>query len=189
MRDAGIIGKRKRQNARESRKQTSLLSSVLLHGQNLDHANEDVDKVKLKADGLVDGVTLDQAALAETGVVQNLLDVVEGEATEDDETTVEPEVLSEHESTGGGGGKDQRSETGESDNSNTSKKRTTDVKVLVSLGSGTDKGNAAHQTDSVETGTSENGGVVKHERREEGGLGQVEGGPEGVLGDVAAEAC
>merc|ERR1712093_186848 len=75
-----------------------LLSSVLLHGQDLDHANEDVDEVKFKADGLVDGITLNQAALAETGVVQDLLDVVEGEATKDDKTTVEPEVLSEHES-------------------------------------------------------------------------------------------
>lgn len=164
-----------------------LLSSVLLHGQDLDHTNKDVDEVKLKADGLVDGITLDQTALAETGVVQDLLNVVEGEATEDDETTVEPEVLGEHKSAGSGGGKDQRSETGESDNSDTSEKRATDVKVLVSLGCGTNKCNAAHQTNSVETGTSEDGGVVEHEGRQESGLGQVEGGPEGVLGDVAAE--
>ena len=190
MRDAGITeGKRRRQNAQRSRKQKSLLSSVLLHGQDLDHTNEDVDEVKLKADGLIDGITLDQTALAETGVVQDLLDVVEGEATEDNETTVEPEVLSEHESTGGGGGKDQRGKTRESDNSDTSKKRTTDVKVLVSLGSGTDKCNAAHQTNSVETGASENGRVVEHEGRQESGLSQVEGGPEGVLGDVAADVC
>ena len=190
MRDAGITeGKRRRQNAQRSRKQKSLLSSVLLHGQDLDHTNEDVDEVKLKADGLIDGITLDQTALAETGVVQDLLDVVEGEATEDDKTTVEPEVLSEHESTGGGGGKDQRGKTRESDNSDTSKKRTTDVKVLVSLGSSTNKGNAAHQTDSVETSTGKDGGVVEHERRQEGGLGQVEGGPEGILGDVAADVC
>lgn len=163
-----------------------LLSSVLLHGQDLDHANEDVDEVELKADGLIDGVTLDQAALAKTGVVQDLLNVVEGEATKDDETTVEPDVLSEHESTGGGGGKDQRSKTRESDNSDTSKKRATDVEVLVGLGSGTNKGNAAHKANSVETSTGEDGRVVEHEGRQEGGLGQVEGGPEGVLGDVAA---
>ena len=171
------------------RERKRLLSSVLLHGQNLDHANEDIDEVELKADGLVDGVTLDQTALAETGVVQDLLDVVEGEATEDDKTTVEPDVLREHESTGSGGGKDQRSKTGESDNSDTSKERATNVKVLVSLGSGTNKGNAAHQTNSVETGTGEDGGVVEHEGRQESGLGQVEGSPEGVLGDVAAGGC
>ena len=190
MSDAGITErKRKRQDAQRSRNQRSLLSSVLLHGQNLDHTDEDVDEVKLKADGLVDGITLDQTALTETGVVQDLLDVVEGEATEDDETTVEPEVLGEHESASGGGGKDQRSETGESDNSDTSKERATNVKVLVGLGGGTNKGNAAHQTNSVETGTGKNGGVVEHEGRQEGGLGQVEGGPEGVLGDVAGDLC
>jgi hypothetical protein len=115
-------------------------------------------------------------------VVQDLLDVVEGEATENDETTVEPEVLGEHESAGGGGRENQRSETRKSDNGDTSEERATDVEVLVSLCSG----NTAHQTDSVETGASEDGGVVEHEGRQEGGLGQVEGGPEGVLGDVAA---
>jgi hypothetical protein len=172
--------------AQRTRGRRRLLSSVLLHGQDLDHANKDVDEVKLKADGLVDGIALDQTALGETGVVQDLLDVVEGEATEDDETTVEPEVLSEHESTGGSSRKNQRSETGESDDCNTSKKRATDVEVLVCLGGGTDKGDAAHQADSVETGASEDGGVVEHEGRQEGGLGQVKGGPEGVLGDVAA---
>jgi hypothetical protein len=119
--------------------------------------------------------------------VQDLLDVVEGEATENDETTVEPEVLGEHESAGGGGRENQRSEAGKSDNSDTSEKRATNVEVLVSLGSGTNKGDAAHQADSVETGASEDGGVVKHEGRQEGGLCQVEGGPEGVLGDVAAK--
>lgn len=166
-----------------------LLSSVLLHSQDLDHANKDVDEVKLETDGLVDGVTLDQAALAEAGVVQDLLNVIEGEATENNETTIEPEVLSEHESAGGGGGKDQRSEARESDNSHTSKKRATNVEVLVGLGSGTNESNAAHQTDSVETSASEDGRVVEHEGRQESGLGQVEGGPEGVLGDVAAGGC
>jgi hypothetical protein len=167
----------------------SLLSSVLLHGQNLDHTNKDVDEVKLKADSLVDGITLDQTALSETSVVEDLLDVVEGEATEDDKTTVEPEVLSEHERAGGGGGEDQRSKTGESDNSDTSKKRATNVEVLVCLCGSTNKGNAAHQTNSVETGTSKDGGVVEHEGRQKSGLGQVESGPEGVLGDVAVRVC
>ena len=120
-------------------------------------------------------------------MVQDLLDVVKCETTEDDETTVKPEVLSEHESASGGGGKDQRSETGQSDNGDTSKKRATNVEVLVSLCSGTDKGNAAHQTNGVETSASEDGRIVEHEGGQEGGLSQVEGGPEGVLGDVAAE--
>jgi hypothetical protein len=168
------------------KRRKELLSSVLLHGQNLDHANKDVDEIKLKANSLVDGIALDQTTLTETGVVQDLLHIVEGEATENDETTVEPEVLGEHESAGGGGRKNQRSQTRESDNSDTSKKRATNVEVLVCLGSGTDKGNAAHQTDSVKTGACEDGGVVEHEGRQEGGLGQVEGGPEGVLGNVAA---
>jgi hypothetical protein len=185
-RDAIVTGRRRQHYARRTREQGRLLSSVLLHGQDLDHTHKDVDEVELKADGLVDRITLDQTALGETGVVQDLLDVVKGEATENDETTVEPEVLGEHESAGGGGRKNQRSEAGKSDNSDTSEKRATNVEVLVSLCSGTDKSNATHQTDSVETGASEDGGVVEHEGRQEGGLGQVEGGPEGVLGDVAA---
>lgn len=190
MRNADITEKeRERRNAQGARGQRSLLSSVLLHGQNLDHTNEDVDEVKLEANGLVDRITLDQTALAETGVVEDLLDVVEGEATEDDETTVQPEVLGEHECASGGGGENQWSETRKSDNGDTGEERATNVEVLVCLGSGTDECDAAHQTNSVETGASEDGGVVEHEGRQESGLGQVEGGPEGVLGDVAADVC
>lgn len=118
-------------------------------------------------------------------MVEDLLNVVEGKATKYDETAVEPKVLGEHESACGGGGENERSKTGESDNSDTSEERATNVEILLLLGSGTNKGNAAHQTNSVETGASENGGVVEHEGRQKGGLGQVEGGPEGVLGDVA----
>lgn len=65
---------------------SSLLSPSLLHCQNLDHANEDVDEVEFKSDGLVNGIASEHAALSEAGVVENLLSVVEGEATEDGET-------------------------------------------------------------------------------------------------------
>lgn len=120
-------------------------------------------------------------------MVQDLLNVVEGEATKDDETTVEPDVLGPHEGAGGGGGKDHGGETGESDDGDTSEEGTADVKVLLLLGGGADKGDAAHETDRVETSAGEDGGVEEHERRQKSGLGDVEGGPEGVLGDVAEQ--
>jgi hypothetical protein len=161
--------------------------SLLVHGQNLNHADKYVDEIKLQTDGLVDSITLDKALLTETGVVKDLLHVIEGEASKDNQTSVEPEVLGKHQRASCCDGEDERSQAGQGDNGNTSEKWTTNVEVFFLLGCGTNKGETAHQTDSVETGTSEDGGVVEHERSEEGGLSQVEGGPKGVFRDVAGQ--
>jgi len=53
------------------------------------------------------------------------------------------------------------------------------------LGGCADKGNRAHHGDRVEAGAGEEGGVEKEEGREDGGLGEVEGGPKSVFLDVA----
>lgn len=118
-------------------------------------------------------------------MVQDLLDVVQGEATEDGKTTVEPDVLGPHEGAGSSGRQDHGSETGESNDGNASKERTTEVEVLLLLGSRADESDGAHHTDRVETSASEQGGVHEHERREKSGLGQVEETPQCVLLDVA----
>ena len=165
-----------------------LLPAVLLHHEDLDHANKDVQEVELKRNGLVDGILLDDTSLSETSVVENLLDIIEGEATENGKATIEPEALSEGEGADGGGGEDERSETRDGDNGSTSEERTTDVEVLLLLGSGTDEGDGAHHGESVETGASEESGRShSEERSDKGGLGGVEEGPAGILGNVAVK--
>lgn len=164
-----------------------LLASVLLHHQDLDHSDEDVEEVQLERDALVNGVLLDDAALGQTGVVEDLLDVVQSETTKDGETTVQPDVLGKGQGTDSSSGNDERSETRDGNNGGTGQQRSTNVEVLLLLGSGTDKGDGAHHGDSVKTGTSNQGTRSECDQgSDEGSLGSVEGSPEGVLGDVAS---
>lgn len=170
-----------------SRGKEVLLPVVAPHAQNLDHADEDVDEVELEADTLVDNVTLHVATLGKTGVVQDLLHIVESEATEDSQTTVQPDALRPHQGAGSSGREDHGSKTRKSDDGNTSKERTTEVQVFLLLGSSTDEGDGAHHTDSVETSASEDSGVHEHQRREERSLGQVEQSPAAIFQYVAIE--
>lgn len=55
----------------------------LLHGQDLHHADEDVDEVEFERDGLVDGIASEHASFGHSGVGEDLLGIVEGEAAED----------------------------------------------------------------------------------------------------------
>ena len=166
-------------------RKSRLFPVVVAHGKDLNHTNEDVDEVQLKADALVDNITLDVTALSQARVVQDLLHIVESKATEDSQTTIQPDTLRPHQRASSGGGENHGSETGESDQGHTSEERTTEVQVLLLLGSSTDKGDRAHQTDGVDTSTSEQSRVVEHQRREERGLGDVESSPEAILCDVA----
>lgn len=157
-----------------------------MHAEDLDHADEDVEEVQLEADALIDDITADKTPLGEAGVVQDLLDVVEGEATEDSETTVQPDLLGPHQGAGGSGGENQRGETGESNDGHTSEERATQVQVLLLLSGGTDESDGAHHADSVETGTSEQGGVHEHQGREQRSLGEVERRPKTVFDHIAS---
>lgn len=160
---------------------------VLAHAQDLDHTDEDVDEVQLKADTLVDDILANQASLSHASVVEDLLDIIEGETTEDSETTVQPDLLGPHQSAGGSSGEDKRSETGESDNGHTSEQRSTKVHVLLLLSSGTDESNGTHHSSGVKTSASKNSRVHEHQGRQERGLGDVESGPETILLDVASD--
>lgn len=176
----------------------------LLHAQDLDQPDEDVDKVELEADALLDGVPGDHAALGHAGVVQDLLDVVQGEATKDGQTTVQPEVLSPHQGAGSGGGQDQRGESRERNDGNTGEQGATEVEVLFLLGGGTDEGDgtlirvsggnllksfyAYHHSNSVQTSAGEEGRLHEEERRKQSSLRQVEGSPESILGNVAVDS-
>lgn len=160
----------------------------MLHHQDLDHSDEDVQEIQLKGDGLVDGITAHDTSLGETSVVQNLLDVVESETTEDGETTIQPDALGKGNGSDGGGGEDERSEAGDGDNGSTGEERATDVEVLLLLSSGTDERQTAHHGNGVETSAGdERTGDEGEQRGDEGGLGDVEGGPHGVLGDIAVK--
>jgi hypothetical protein len=164
---------------------THLLPPALAHPENLDHPNEDVDEVQFKRDGLVDGIFTDNATLSEPSMLQDLLDVVQREAAEDSQATVQPQILGHHQCAGSGGGDNKRSKAREGDNGDTGEEGTAEVEVLLLLSRGTNEGDGAHHADCVETGTGEKGGLHEHEWREEGSLGDVESRPECVLLDVA----
>lgn len=166
--------------------QMNLPPVVVSHAQNLDHTDEDVDKVQLEANGLVDDILADKAPLGHASVVKDLLDVVESEASEDGKTTIQPDLLRPHQSTGGGGGKDKRRESREGNDGHTGKQRCSKVQVLLLLSRGTNESNRAHHSNSVETSTSEKSGVHEHQRRKERSLGEVKASPETVLHNVAS---
>lgn len=164
-----------------------LLPAVVLHHQNLHHPHEDVDEVELKRNALVNGILADDAALRQAGVVQDLLDVVQGEAAEDGKTAVERDALGDGERADGSGGQDHGREAGGDDDAEAGQERSADVEVLVLLSGGADDGEGSHHGDGVEAGAGEEGtGDHRQERGDHGGLGRVEGRPHGVLGDVAA---
>lgn len=165
-----------------------LLPVVAPHTEDLDHADENVDEIKLEADTLVDNVALHVTTLSKASVVQNLLDIIESEATEDSKTTVQPDALRPHQSAGSSGGKDHGSKTGEGNDGDTSEEGAAEVQVLLLLSGSTNEGNRAHHADSIETSASEDSRVHKHQRREESSLGQVEHSPAAVLQDVAIES-
>lgn len=163
----------------------SLFAVVVPHSENLYHANEDVNEVKLEANTLVHNVALDVAALGQTSVVQDLLNIIESEATEHGQTTVEPDTLRPHQSASGGGGENHGGKTGKGNKNDTSKERSTEVQVLLLLGGSTNESNGAHQTDSIETSASEDSRVVEHERRQKSGLSQVEKSPATIFHNIA----
>lgn len=162
------------------------LPAVLLHHQDLDHADKDVEEVELEGDALVDGVLGEAAGVRQAGVVQHLLHVVQGEAAEDGEAAVQPEVLGEGERAHGRGGQEHGGETGDGDDGGAGEEGTADVQVLLLLSGGTDDGQGAHHGNRVGTGAGEQRHGDKGEHgSDKSGLGGVESCPEGVLGNVA----
>lgn len=165
-----------------------LLSPVVLHHQDLHHADKDIEEVKLQADALRDRILLYETPLGKAGVVQDLLNVVEREAAKDCETTVEPEVLGEGKRPNGSHGDDERSQPRDGNNGSTGQEGSTNVEVLFLLGGGADKRDGAHHGDGVEASTGNERARNEGEKRsDESGLRRVEGRPKGVLGYVAVE--
>lgn len=119
-------------------------------------------------------------------MVQDLLDVIEGEAAEDSQATIQPDALGPEQGAGSGGGKDHRSETGESDDGNTGEKRSAEVHVLLLLGGGTNESDGAHHSNGVETSAGKDSRVEEHHRSQQSSLGEVESGPHAVLDGVAS---
>ena len=118
-------------------------------------------------------------------MVQHLLNIVESEATEDGKATVQPDVLGKRQGADGGGGKDERSETRDSNDGDTSKQRSTEIEVLVVLCSSTNEGNRSHHGNRVETSAGHNRRRShEHQRRNERSLGNVERSPQSVLLDI-----
>lgn len=76
----------------------SLLSPVVVapHAQDLNHADKDVQEVQLETDTLVDNVASHDPPLSQPSMVQDLLDIVQGEATEHGQATIQPDALRPH---------------------------------------------------------------------------------------------
>lgn len=163
-----------------------LLPPALLHHQNLDHPDEDVQEVQLERDALVDRVPLDHAPLGKSCMVEHLLDIVEREATKHSQSSVQPDVLGKGQGSHGGRGDDQGREARGHDDSSACEERTADVQVLLLLGCRANDGDGAHHGHGVQAGAGDEGpGGEGKEGSDEGCLRGVEGGPESVLGDVA----
>lgn len=60
----------------------------LLHPQDLDHPDEDVQEVEFEADTLIHHIFPRLAPLRQSGMMQDLLRVIEREASEDRQATV-----------------------------------------------------------------------------------------------------
>lgn len=142
----------------------NLFPPTLLHSENLHHADEDVDEIELQRDALVDRVLLHQATLSKPGVVENFLHVVESEATEDSQTSVEPDVLRPHECAGGSDRKDERCKTRKRDNSDTREKGTTQIQVLLLLGGCANESDGSHHAHGVQTSACEYTGSEEEHR-------------------------
>lgn len=159
---------------------------VLPHPQNLHHPDEDVEEIQLQADTLVYHILLDHASFGKPGMVENLLHIVEGEATEDRESTIQPDVLCPHQSPGSGRREDEGCESGEGDNDHTGEEGTAKVEVLLLLGRSTNEGDRTHHAHGVKTSSRKKGRRHEQEWREDGGLRNVETGPQRVFLNVAA---
>jgi hypothetical protein len=165
-----------------------LLPPVSLHHQNLHHPHKDIQEVQLQTDTLIDCILSNQTPLSHSSMSQDLLHIIECEATEDGQTTPQPDVLSESQSTSSSGGKDQGSETRYGDESASSKKWSTEVEVFFLLSSGANEGNRSHHGEGVETGTADDSGRCHEEEwSDECGLSDVEGGPESIFLNIASK--
>ena len=118
---------------------------------------------------------------------KNLLDVIECEASEDCQSSPEPDILSEGERSNSGSWEDKRRETRNRYNGNASKERSTKVQVFLLLSGSTNERDRSHHGNCVKTSTEhDRGRCHKEHRSDEGGLRDIECGPEAVLLDIVA---
>lgn len=164
---------------------SGLPASVVAHHQKLNHSDEDVQEIELEGNRLINWIRLNKAALSETSVMQNLLDIVQSEATENGKTTIEPDVLSEGESADSSSWQYEWCKAGNSNDGDTSQKWSTEIEIFVGLSGSSDEGDGAHHSDSVETGAGHDSRWShEHQRRNEHSLCSIESSPKSVLLDV-----
>lgn len=121
---------------------------------------------------------------------KNLLDIVESEASEDGETSVKPDVLSESECADSGGGEDHWGEATDGDESYTCEERSTEVKILFLLSSGSNESDRSHHSDGVETGAGDQSWRCHEQKRgEKGTLSGVECSPEAIFRKIVVGVC
>ena len=164
---------------------TCSLAPVLLHAEDLDHPDKDVDKVKLEADRLGKGVAADHAGTSHLGVLQDALRVVEHEGTKDGKTTVERDGLGSGKGTEGSTRKEHGCERGECHNRDTGKQRATHPEELVVLSSGTHVAETADQTSRVKGSARKDGRVEEEQWAQYSCLRRVEEQPRRNLQWVA----
>ena len=120
-------------------------------------------------------------------MLQYFLHIVQREAAKHRQAAVQPDALAPHQRSCSGGGHDEGREPADHDNGQAGEEGPAQVEVFFLLGGGADEGDAAHHGNGVKARAREKGGLEEEEWREDAGLGDVEGGPEGVFGHVARE--
>lgn len=117
---------------------------------------------------------------------QNLLHIIQREASENSQSTPQPDILRNGERSDSGDGKDHGSESGDCDECYACEERAAEVEVFFLLSGRADEGDRTHHGDGVETGAGDDGGWCHEEHwGEEGTLGCVECCPECVFWKIA----
>jgi hypothetical protein len=137
--------------------QVSPLLLPPLHAKNLHHANKNIQKVQLQTNTLIDNILPDHPPLSHASMLQDLLHVVQGEASKDSETTIQPNLLTPHQRAGGGGREHKRCKAGDGHDGDTGQKGTTEVEVFFLFGGGADESDGTHHAERVDTGAGEDG--------------------------------
>ena len=157
---------------------------LLLPPKDVQNPDENINKVQLKANTLIDRILLLEAALRQPGIVQNLLHIVQGNAAKHGEPTVHGDSLRRHQGSRAEG-QDHGREAGEQHNGQPGEERATKVEIFILLGGCTNERYRADYADRVQARAGDDSRIVEEERGEDGSVREVEGGPEEVLLDVA----
>lgn len=119
---------------------------------------------------------------------ENLLDIIESEASENCQSTIKPDIFGKCECSYCGNGKDERGESGDDDDCETCHERSTDVKVFLLFSGSSDERDRSHHCHSIQSRSGHDCWRCHEEKRgEQDTLGYVECRPESIFLYIAFE--